>query len=148
VALEWPTNRNKRVLYPDKNGEIMTLQKLFNVFGVGALVFAICVAPSTNAPAAEAAIPSPKAADRALPAPGTYEIDPVHTFAYVGARHPVVGLVRGRFDKVTGTITVAQDLAACSVDISIDTSTLSTQYSKRDDDIRGPAYLDVNKFPR
>ena len=131
-----------------KNGENMIWKKLLHLFGIVALLFAICVAPSTNAPAAEAARPSPKkAAGHALPAPGTYEIDPIHTFTYFGARHHVVGLVRGRFDKVTGTITTSQELADCSVDISIDTSSLSTQFAERDEDIRGPAYFDVSKFP-
>ena len=83
----------------------------------------------------------------ALPSPGTYEIDPVHTFAYFGARHHVVGLVRGRFDKVTGLITVAKDPAACKIDVSIDIASISTQNSKRDEDLRSPAYFDVKQFP-
>jgi hypothetical protein len=56
----------------------------------------------------------------ALPAPGTYQIDPVHSFVYFGAWHHIVGLVRGRFDNTTGTITVAQDPAACALDVTID----------------------------
>ncbi len=127
----------------------MFFKKLFNLFEIGALLFVICAAPSTNAAAADhAAKPGQKrAAAQALPAPGTYEIDSDHTFAYFGARHHVVGLVRGRFDKVAGTINVSQDLAACSVDITIDTSSISTQNTERDQDLRSPAYFDVNKFP-
>jgi polyisoprenoid-binding protein YceI len=83
----------------------------------------------------------------ALPAPGTYAIDPVHSFAFFGARHHVVGLVRGRFEKVTGTIIVSRDPAACEVDVTIDASTLSTQNLKRDEDLRSPEYFDVKKFP-
>ncbi len=109
----------------------MIVKKLFNLFEIAALLFAI---------GATAAAP-------ALPAPGTYAIDPDHSFAYFGARHHVVGLVRGRFDKVTGTITVSQDPAACSVDVTIDTSTISTQVTERDKDLRSPAYFDVKKFP-
>jgi polyisoprenoid-binding protein YceI len=126
----------------------MIFKKLFYGFGIASLLFAIFVAPSTSAPAAEAADPSPKKTGaHTLPAPGIYEIDPIHTFTYFGARHHVVGLVRGRFDKVTGTITASQDPADCSVDISIDTASLSTQFAERDEDIRGPAYFDVSKFP-
>jgi polyisoprenoid-binding protein YceI len=55
--------------------------------------------------------------------------------------------VRGRFDKTTGTITVTQDLAACALDVTIDAFTLSTQYTERDDDLRGPDFFDVTKFP-
>src|SRR5271165_4864834 len=149
----------------------MTFQKLFNLLEIGTLLFTICAAPWAKAAAADhpektapqalpektapqalpektapQALPE-KTAAQALPAPGTYEIDPVHSFAYFGASHHVVGLVRGRFDKVTGTITVSEDPAACSVDVTIDPSTISTQVSERDEDLRGPAYFDVKKYP-
>lgn len=127
----------------------MIFNKLLSLFGAGALLFAICAMPSASGPVPKhpAELFPKKAAAQALPAPGKYEIDPVHTFAYFGARHHVVGLVRGRFDKVTGTITVAQDLASCGVDITVDVASLSTQNTERDEDVRGPAYFDVSKFP-
>ena len=126
----------------------MTFKKLFYVFAMGGLFFAICAGPSTQiAAAGPAAQPAQKMTAQALPTPGTYEIDADHSFAYFGARHHVVGLVRGRFDKVAGTITVSQDLTACSVDITIDVSSVSTQILERDEDLRSPAYFDVKKFP-
>ena len=82
----------------------------------------------------------------ALPAPGTYKIDSRHSFAYFSAWHHLVGRVRGRFDQVSGTITVSPDPAACSVDVTIDVATISTQVSQRDDDLRSDAYFDVKKF--
>jgi polyisoprenoid-binding protein YceI len=82
-----------------------------------------------------------------LPAAGTYQVDPLHSFAYFGAWHHIVGLVRGRFDKVTGTITSAKDPADCAVDISIDVASISTQVAERDEDLRGPEFFDVKKFP-
>jgi polyisoprenoid-binding protein YceI len=82
-----------------------------------------------------------------LPAPGTYLIDPAHTFAYFGALHHIVGLVRGRFDKVTGTISGAKEPADCVVDISIDTASIDTQVARRDEDLRGPDFFDVKNFP-
>ncbi len=122
--------------------------KLFNIFEIGVLLFIICAAPPTNAAADPPAEPAHNnAAAPALPAPGTYKIDPIHSFAYFGAVHGFVGLVRGRFDKVTGTITVSQDLAACGVDVTIDTYSINTQWSERDYDLRSPAYFDVIKFP-
>jgi polyisoprenoid-binding protein YceI len=42
---------------------------------------------------------------------------------------------------------VGEDQAACSLDIAIDASSISTQNSVRDDDLRGPAYFDVKNFP-
>ena len=149
----------------------MTFQKLFNLLEIGTLLFTICAAPWAKAAAADhpektapqalpektapqalpektapQALPE-KTAPQALPAPGTYEIDPRHSFVYFGASHHVVGLVRGRFDKVTGTFTVSRDLAACSADVTIDASSISTQVTERDEDLRGPAYFDVKMFP-
>jgi polyisoprenoid-binding protein YceI len=82
-----------------------------------------------------------------LPDPGTYIVDPAHTFAYFGAMHHIVGLVRGRFDKVTGTISAAKEPADCAVDISVDTASIDTQVAKRDEDLRGPDFFDVKNFP-
>jgi len=83
----------------------------------------------------------------ALPGPGSYVIDPDHSFAYFGARHHVVGLVRGRFDKVAGTLTASPDPAACAVEVTIDTASVSTQNTERDADLRSPEYFDVKQFP-
>jgi polyisoprenoid-binding protein YceI len=81
-----------------------------------------------------------------LPTPGSYKIDPVHSFAYFGARHHVVGLVRGRFEKMNGTITSSRNPAECAVDVNIDIDSLTTQNSRRDKDLRGPDYFDAAKF--
>ena len=83
----------------------------------------------------------------ALPAAGAYKIDPVHSFAFFSAWHHIVGVVRGRFEKVTGTITVSKALPDCSVDVSIDTASVTTQNSERDEDLRGPDFFDAGKYP-
>jgi polyisoprenoid-binding protein YceI len=96
---------------------------------------------------ARGAAPAAKMAARALPGAGTYKVDPDHSFVYFSAWHHVVGVVRGRFDKVTGTITVVPDPDDCAVDITIDTATISTQITERDDDLRSADFFDVKKFP-
>ncbi|MBV8200784.1 MAG: YceI family protein [Acidobacteria bacterium] len=125
------------------------LKMPFKQRALGALLFAICAAPVTGvAPIEHPAKPAKAmAAAQALPAPGAYKIDPDHSFAYFGAWHHLVGLVRGRFDKVAGTITVSADPAACGVDVTIDASSISTQVSECDEDLRSPEYFDVKKFP-
>ena len=108
----------------------------------------VCASPAIVASANDSANATGKSvANPQLPPPGTYKIDPVHTFAYFSAWHHVVGSVRGRFDHVTGTITVAQDPAECGVEVAIATYSISTQYSGRDDDLRGPAFFDAIAFP-
>ncbi|HMF53001.1 MAG TPA: YceI family protein [Edaphobacter sp.] len=104
---------------------------------VAVFLFTALISPSIHA-----ANPMP-----ALPAPGTYSIDSTHSFVYFSAWHHIVGVVRGRFEKVTGTITVSKDLAQCSVDVSIDTSSISTQNTRRDQDLRGPDFFVTQKYP-
>lgn len=90
---------------------------------------------------ARAAKPDP------LPPAATYKVDPTHSFVYFSAWHHIVGVVRGRFDQVTGTITSAPNPADCAVDITIDTATISTQDTRRDDDLRGFDFFDVKQHP-
>jgi polyisoprenoid-binding protein YceI len=132
-----------------KNGGNLIIKKLLNLFGIGALFIAINAAPLSNAAAVDQSLQQDpnRPAAKVLPAPGIYKIDPDHSFAYFAARHHVVGLVRGRFDKVTGTINVAQDLTACNVDVTIDVSSISTQNQERDEDLRSSEYFNVKKFP-
>jgi polyisoprenoid-binding protein YceI len=82
-----------------------------------------------------------------LPPAATYQVDPIHSFVYFSAWHHIVGRVRGRFEKVTGTITAAPKPEDCAVDITIDTGTLTTQATRRDNDLRGPDFFNVKKYP-
>lgn len=118
-------------------------RKVLGVLGAGVMVIA-GVAAGADHPAKAA---QKRAAAWALPAPGTYTINPDHSFAYFSAWHHVVGVVRGRFDKLVGTITASQDPAACGVDITIDAPSISTQNTDRDEDLRSPDFFDVKKFP-
>src|ERR1700761_4829156 len=122
------------------------LKKLHDFLGVSALFWLTCAMSWTFAVAQPPTSAAKSVKAEALPAPGTYKIDPAHSFAYFSAWHHLVGRVRGRFDKVTGTIKVSPDPAACSVDVSIDVATISTQVGRRDDDLRSDAYFDVKKY--
>ena len=122
-------------------------QKLFRFLAGAVPVLIICGAPLTYMAAADDPAKPAHIAEAPLPPPATYQIDPVHSFVYFSAWHHIVGTVRGRFDKVTGTITAAPNPAACAVDVTIATYSISTQNSMRDDDLRGPAFFDVTQFP-
>jgi polyisoprenoid-binding protein YceI len=120
------------------------------IAGLLLIGFGWALSAATAAPKSSGITPrtqsTPSAASE-LPPPGTYKIDPVHTFVYFSAWHHVVGTVRGRFDKTTGTITVARDPAVCTLDVTIEAFSLSTQFTERDDDLRGPDFFEVTKFP-
>jgi polyisoprenoid-binding protein YceI len=104
-------------------------------------------ANAVPAPPEPSGHPAESPASNALPAPGTYELDPPHTFIVWAAKHEVVGTVRGRFDKIAGTLVVAQDPAACTVEVTIEAPSLSTQNPIRDADLKSPAFFDAAKFP-
>jgi polyisoprenoid-binding protein YceI len=71
----------------------------------------------------------------------------VHTFIHFTAQHKVVGRVHGRFERMSGTVVVAQDEAASTVDISIEAGSLTTQNSIRDEDLRSAHFFDAAAHP-
>jgi len=69
------------------------------------------------------------------PLPGVYTLDPVHTFVEFITQHLVVGHVRGRFDEITGKCTIAEDPTLSSLEVSIETTSISTHNAKGDGDL-------------
>ena len=79
---------------------------------------------------------------------GTWQIDPNHSTAQFAVKHLGVSTVRGAFTKVSGSATY--DPAAPSksiVDVTIDASSVDTRVQMRDNDLRSPNFLDVQKYP-
>ena len=83
----------------------------------------------------------------AVPAAGRWIIDGSHTSAEFVARHLMVAKVRGGFGSVKGTIEVAEDLADSSVEVVIDTASISTGNADRDDHIKSPDFFDIENHP-
>lgn len=132
-----------------RNRRNLIFKTVGGLLAVGTVSLTLSTAHMRNVSAAgrTAQTGTDRPVSKSLPAAGTYKIDSDHSFAYFGARHHVVGLVRGRFDKVTGSFTVTPDLAACAVDVTIDIASINTQVPERDADLRSPEYFDVKKFP-
>jgi len=86
-------------------------------------------------------------ADRLIPPPGTFEIDPIHTFVTFRAQHLIVGRVQGRFETVSGTVTVDENILDSHVEVSIEAASIATHMPIRDDDLRSSNYLDVANHP-
>ena len=86
-------------------------------------------------------------ADRLVPPPGTFEIDPVHTFVTFRAQHLVIGRVQGRFETVYGGVTVDESVLDSHVEVVIDAASITTQFPMRDDDLRSSNFLDVANYP-
>jgi polyisoprenoid-binding protein YceI len=82
-----------------------------------------------------------------LPAAGTWEIDGSHSSASFSVKHLMVSKVRGRFGTLSGTIHVADDATASSVEVTIDAASIDTNDDKRDEHLRSADFLDVEGFP-
>ena len=79
---------------------------------------------------------------------GTWQIDPNHTAAQFAVKHLAVSTVRGAFMKVSGSAQYdPADPSKDSVDITIDANSVDTRVQMRDNDLRSPNFLDVQKFP-
>lgn len=84
----------------------------------------------------------------ALAQAGTWQIDPNHTAAQFAVKHLAVSTVRGAFMKVSGSAQYdPADPTKDSVDITIDANSVDTRVQMRDNDLRSPNFLDVQKFP-
>ena len=75
-------------------------------------------------------------------------IDPDHSVAAFVVRHMMVANVMGQFNKISGTINFdPDDVVKSSVEVVIDASGIYTGIPKRDNHLRSPDFLDVDKFP-
>lgn len=78
---------------------------------------------------------------------GTWQVEPAHSAANFSARHLGLSKVRGRFDKVEGTLEIADDPSGSSVDVRIDATSIVTNQPDRDAHLRSPDFLDVENHP-
>ena len=77
----------------------------------------------------------------------TWQIDPAHTNVEFTVRHLMISNVKGSFEKVSGTVTVGEGPTTATIDATIDAASVNTRVPKRDEDLKGPNFLDVAKFP-
>lgn len=78
----------------------------------------------------------------------TWQIDPAHTASQFAVRHMGISTVRGGFTKTSGTVQYdPADPSKTSLDVSIDTASINTRVEMRDNDLRGPNFFDVQKYP-
>ncbi len=77
-----------------------------------------------------------------------WQLDPAHSSAQFAVRHLGVSTVRGAFTKVSGTVLYdAVNPAKSSLQATIDATSIDTRVEMRDNDLRSPNFLDVQKYP-
>ena len=86
------------------------------------------------------------ASSLAMAEPDAYRIDDSHSFANWTIRH-VASKTSGTFSDIKGKILIdANDLAKSSVEAKINMLSVNSSHVKRDEHIKKPEYLDVEKF--
>jgi polyisoprenoid-binding protein YceI len=98
---------------------------------------ALLTSPSTGAAAPASAL----AAD-------AYAVDGGHSAVLFRIEHLGIGMVWGRFNKITGSIAYDADKPAdSSIEISVDAASVDTNNSGRDDHLRNADFLSAKEFP-
>jgi polyisoprenoid-binding protein YceI len=82
-----------------------------------------------------------------VPAPGVYDIEAKHSSVEFVARHLMITKVRGSFDDVEGTITVAEVPEESSVEVRIGAASVRTGEDQRDAHLRSADFFDTDTHP-
>jgi polyisoprenoid-binding protein YceI len=77
----------------------------------------------------------------------SYTIDPGHTHPSYEISHFGWSIQRGRFDKVSGKITLDRAGKTGTADVIIDVSSLSTGVAKLDDHLKSEDFFNAAKYP-
>ena len=83
----------------------------------------------------------------ALAAPENFTIDPVHTHVHWEIKHFGTSTSRGRFDAVSGNLTLDREARSGSASISIATGSISTGFAPFDGVLRGRYLLATTEYP-
>lgn len=80
-------------------------------------------------------------------APVTYQVEPSHTFVHFSYKHLGLSTQSQRFNKSQGTVTLDQEAKTGSIDMTVDTRSVSTGFPLFDEHIQGKDYFDTAQFP-
>nr|WP_233521442.1 YceI family protein [Streptomyces triticagri] len=83
----------------------------------------------------------------ALPEPGEWEIEPMHSAVAFTARHIGLARIHGRFTTFAGAIRVADRMDLSAMHVVIDAASIDTNVKMRDDHLRSADFLDVGRYP-
>ncbi len=79
---------------------------------------------------------------------GKFNIDSMHSKVGFEVPHLVISSVEGKFDKFEGVIQVEKNIEKSKVELTIDSTSISTGVTKRDDHLKSPDFFDAKKFPK
>ncbi|WP_037841035.1 YceI family protein [Streptomyces sp. NRRL WC-3549] len=82
-----------------------------------------------------------------LPAPGDWEVEPMHSQIGFTARHIGMARIRGRFNTFAGAVRIADRMEDSAMHVVIDAASIDTNVQMRDDHLRSSDFLDVGRYP-
>jgi polyisoprenoid-binding protein YceI len=77
----------------------------------------------------------------------SYTIDPRHTFPSFEINHLGFSIQRGRFNRTSGKVMLAPESASGSIQITIDTASISTGLADLEKHLRSEDFLDAERYP-
>jgi len=84
---------------------------------------------------------------REIPMPGRWALDPVHSQVQFVARHMMVSKVRGFFRQLEGRLWIDEAPELSRVEVTIQAASIDTGDATRDEHLRSPDFLDVERYP-
>lgn len=88
------------------------------------------------------------AAGQARAEPVDYSLDPTHTFVHWEVLHMGTSTMRGRFDKLHGSVSFDAKAKAVDIGITVDTASISTGSAPLDAALRGSSLLATGDHPQ
>ncbi len=77
-----------------------------------------------------------------------WTIDPMHSIAQFSIRHMVVNTVHGHISLKGGSVEVEEsDPSRAVIEATLDATSINTGVAPRDNDLRGPNFFDVERYP-
>lgn len=78
---------------------------------------------------------------------GSWNIDPTHSEVGFSVRHLGLSKVRGRFNTFAGTLTIADDVTASSVNATIELASVDTNSEMRDGHLQSADFFNTEANP-
>jgi len=85
----------------------------------------------------------------------SYTVDRIHSFPHFGIDHLGLSMIWGRFDKMSGKFTLDRAAKTASVELAIETASVTTgdndrgsRPRTRDEHLRSADFFNVAKFPQ
>ncbi len=76
-----------------------------------------------------------------------YTFDPVHTTAEFSVTHLALTKVTGKIPVVSGSLSAGASDVPTAASVTLSAKDLNTQEADRDQELHGPDWLDVTKYP-